>query len=130
VKLCLVAALQESDFWSKSPFSSPFSKNEFSLLFAAIGLITVLAVVWAAFIRKPKDDSAHRYSYRRTAGLDPILHVPSGQANARATAGAPVEQPHKHKKRRRRAHRARNPTLAETGGLPPLRSDTRTDDPP
>jgi hypothetical protein len=40
------------------------------------------------------------------------------------TGGAEIEQmisekPHRH----RREHRPRNPTLAETGGLPPLRSD-------
>lgn len=37
---------------------------------------------------------------------------------------------HHHRRRRRREHRRRNPTLAETGGLPPIRSEIQPPPPP
>jgi hypothetical protein len=45
--------------------------------------------------------------------------------NPGAEKGDPAfAMPHRRKlRRRRRDHRPRNPTLAETGGLPPIRPD-------
>lgn len=41
-----------------------------------------------------------------------------------SAAGAHHHHPHRGKRRKRlRQHRPRNPTLAETGGLPPLRDE-------
>jgi hypothetical protein len=34
-----------------------------------------------------------------------------------------VERRRRRRRRRRREHRPRNPTLAETGGLPPIRTE-------
>ena len=41
---------------------------------------------------------------------------------------APGEEGTRRKKRRRRDHRKRNPTLSETGGLPPKNNATPEDD--
>ncbi len=42
----------------------------------------------------------------------------------------PKEDKRERKRRRRREHRPRNPTLAETGGLPPIRTERPPDGPP
>ncbi len=74
----------------------------------AIVLITALAVsfgfvVWAVFIRKP--------ARRRERGTlqEPTPVEPGGESESH------------RRRRRRRQHRSRNPTLSETGGLPPER---------
>lgn len=73
---------------------------EYLLLIGAILLVAGVVVVWAVAIRKPKGE--RRYKYHR---------VVRGQ-----TPPAP-----KTSKRKRRSEPPRNPTLAETRGLPPVR---------
>jgi hypothetical protein len=69
------------------------------LIIIAAGVILAVGLIcWAIFIRKP------------------------GESSDRASATPKVSAPHsrgkrRHKKRRR-DHRSRNPSLAETGGLP------------
>jgi len=67
-----------------------------------LGILAFAAVLWALFI-----------------------HTPSERRRARGQARRESEpQHHQHRrkwKKRRREHRPRNPTLAETGGLPPPR---------
>ncbi len=73
---------------------------EYVLLIGAILLVAGVVVFWAAAIRKPKGE--RRYKYHR---------IPRGQ-----TPPAPEAA-----KRKRRSEPPRNPTLAETRGLPPMR---------
>jgi hypothetical protein len=91
------------------------SRNNLTLLFTAFGVVTLLVLVWAIFIRKRADDSPRRYSY------------PSRDSNKNniGELGAKIGR-----RRRRRKRRSRNPTLAETGGLPPIRADGYFEDPP
>jgi LPXTG-motif cell wall-anchored protein len=67
-------------------------------IFGALGLATLLALVWAIYFRKRR----RRHAGQRTQRL----------------ACLP-----KRKGRLRREHRRRNPTLAETRGLPPVRAE-------
>jgi hypothetical protein len=91
------------------------------IIIAAIGLAVAWVVVWVVFLRKPHRRH-HRHSHGRHAS-----HAP-----AREAAAASSDDDSSHHRRRvrvrrpRRNHRPRNPTLAETGGLPPV----RTGDPP
>ena len=77
-----------------------------------IGIATLLALallIWAVFIRKPKRESSERvYNSRQY-----VEELEDGTIRKR-----------KKRKRQRRDHRGRNPTLAEVGGLPPLKSDS------
>ena len=83
------------------------------LLCFAIGLVALLAVVWAVFFRKRQRRKRKHHSHRHS----------SSPAEAPETPSPPPPERHRHKRSRRR-HRPRNPTLAEAGGLPPVRSDS------
>jgi hypothetical protein len=86
------------------------------VVFGAIGLVTLLALVWAIFIRKRRRRRrSHHHSHQHSA-------IPTETSAALNDAGAALPPPEPRKGRRsRRRHRSRNPTLAETGGLPPIR---------
>ena len=73
---------------------------EYVLLIGALLLVAGGVAFWAAVIRKPKGE--RRYKYHRS---------PRGQTPPPAPAS----------KRKRRSEPPRNPTLAETRGLPPVR---------
>ena len=76
-----------------------------------IGIATALALVlliWAVYIRKPKRDSEKR--------------IYESRPYAEEREDGTIRKRKKHR-RRRRDHRTRNPTLAEVGGLPPLKTD-------
>src|SRR6267142_2132479 len=101
-------------------YNTNISKAGVGTLIAAISVVTVLILVWAIFIRKPDDDRPRRYRYPKPAEKEPAKDEEDGGSDRHG----------RRKKRRRREHRVRKPTLAETGGLPPLRKDLHTDDPP
>ena len=80
------------------------------LLIIAITLVVGLAlVVWAVYIRKPKAER-HSRDYKSRPYVE---ELDDGTIRKR-----------KKRKRLRRHHRERNPTLAEVGGLPPLKGDS------
>ena len=86
------------------------------IVLTAITLITVPVVVWAVYFRKSRRrPHGHQHSHHHS-------YEPAKEAAA-DTSDDP-EQPGKRRKwrRPRREHRPRNPTLAETGGLPPVRT--------
>src|SRR6187402_2807414 len=83
---------------------------QYLVYIVAIVLVTVVATLWVASGRvtlrqsndRP-DEQRRRRSSRRWFGRD--------------------DKDESGGKRRRRRHRRHNPTLAETGGLPPIRTD-------
>ena len=94
------------------------AQHKFFAIFGALGLIILLVLYWAIAIRKPRRRH-HRHHHRhhsRHWGLNPDAPVEE-EDEAEEKGG---EQRHR---RRRREHRPRNPTLAETGGLPPIRAE-------
>jgi|ERR1051326_79343 hypothetical protein len=100
------------------------SPGGLTAVFGAVGVVTVLLIVWAIFIRKRPNNSLRRYrhhSSRDSAEQD------TNKTNAPAAETTTRKE---RRKRRRRNNRQRNPTLAETGGLPPLRADGYLEDPP
>jgi hypothetical protein len=95
------------------------ARSGLTFLFGAFGILTLLILGWAIFIRKRPAESSRRYSY------------PSGDSRTKSRdnlsqSGAETNG----RKRRRRKRRSRNPTLAETGGLPPIRPEGYFEDPP
>ncbi len=96
--------------------SRPQVTNDVVLVFAAVALLVILFLGWAIFIRKRKKDLADWRLHRHHSHHSSDVNSP--------TESASDNEPHHHRRRRRRrSHRPRNPTLAETGGLPPVRSE-------
>lgn len=84
---------------------------QYLVYIVAIVLVTVVATLWVASSRVTlrqsngrSDEQRRRRSSRRWFG----------RSDDKGESGG----------RRRRRHRRRNPTLAETGGLPPIRTET------
>jgi hypothetical protein len=85
---------------------------EYLIYIGAILFITAVAALWIATTRQPLQHSHRRHRQRHS--LRRWFGGWFGKADDRESSGK--------KGRRRRSHRKRNPTLAETGGLPPVRS--------
>ena len=81
------------------------------LIFSALVLVILLVVIWAVYFRKPPR-RRHHHHHSHASTREPKLSETEQDALSR--------KPRKWR-RRRREHRPRNPTLAETGGLPPVR---------
>jgi hypothetical protein len=90
------------------------SKHEVLIMLGATAAVFLLIILWVVFIRRPGKEHKHHHHHHTHDAAD--------------TPDAKSEPEHKHRRhRRRRPHHKRNPTLAETGGLPPVRPhDTET----
>ena len=111
-----LAQIDVSDSLAAELHKTTVSRNELTLLFTAVGVVTLLVLIWAIFIRKRPDESSRRYRYpSRDSDKDDTSE--SGNKSSRRS-------------RRRRKRRSLNPTLAETGGLPPIRAEGYFEDPP
>ncbi|HWW03173.1 MAG TPA: hypothetical protein VNZ64_25960 [Candidatus Acidoferrum sp.] len=87
------------------------------VLLGAMVLVASILLIWAAFFRKHRRQHSqlHHHHHHPSTG-----QPPTAEANALESIAAPHKR---RRRRRRRDHRPRNPTLAETGGLPPVRAD-------
>src|SRR5256885_15970897 len=105
----LLGGTEWDEFVRRWRTMTPAARDRVVIL-GALAFVTLLVVIWAVVFRKRKPDShSHRHSYEYP----------------RATEGDPDSKAHKRRKwrRQRRPHRPLNPTLAQTGGLPPIRSN-------
>ena len=87
------------------------------ILLAALAGVTLLVFLWAAFLLKRRRHGWRHNSHHSSR---------NGHNHAPVHTSEPVpaeNHSRRKRRRRRRAHRPRNPTLAETGGLPPIRSE-------
>jgi hypothetical protein len=98
----------------------PFMSRETALMLGVIGAISLAFFIWAFFIRKRRSTDPHRRV------IEPGATAEDG-APARENRGR--HGGHRHRRHHRRSSQKlhRNPTLQETGGLPPLRPE---DQPP
>jgi FtsZ-interacting cell division protein ZipA len=105
------------------PMPGPVSPamRETLIVIGAVLLLAVGLLLWAsvAYKRRRRRSSSHRQHHeRKLAG------------NASAENAEEERSSHSHRRRkRRREHRPRNPTLAETGGLPPIRPEGSSNPP-
>jgi len=88
------------------------------IIFAAIALVTVLLVLWAVFVRKRRRRRTRHDAPQNFSRPAAVPRVAKGN-----TAPTPTGR-RRHRRRSGRRHRPRNPTLAETGGLPPVRPES------
>jgi len=101
--------------------------RESLIVMGALAMVFLGALVWAAFFRKPghRQHRSHHHHHDRLPGDAAETPV---AADATVGAAVPTEDSahhqHKHRRRRRRRmYQGHNPTLAETGGLPPKRAE-------
>ena len=86
-------------------------------LFGALILVAAVSTMGIIFLRKRRRARSSRHHHSRQVAKTGSFE-PEKQRFPSSSQG---------KRRRRRQHRSRNPTLAEIGGLPPLR---QVDPPP
>jgi hypothetical protein len=100
----LLADIPEIPGVAKALRNGPDSSGMVAAVLMAVFVVVLLVVLWAVFIRKPAR-SAERGRL--------VDKSPSGSAESSGRGG--------RRRRKKREHAGRNPTLAETGGLPELK---------
>jgi hypothetical protein len=96
--------------------STWMSINEFFIVVGSGLAVAILLFVCVLVFKKRRADSRHHHH----------RHERSNRSSSTSNSEADEESKgssHQHHRRRvrRRDHRPRNPTLAETGGLPPIK---------
>src|SRR5262249_22561711 len=89
------------------------------LVFGALAIVTLVVVLWAAFVRKKKRSREHYHHHRHRPATETETPVATQSEQTSENSG----RERRRRRRRRRDHRPRNPTLAETGGLPPIKPE-------
>lgn len=116
--LFLLGELDTPDLVSKGTFVSATTRD-WLIVFGAITLLTLVLMGVVLFLRKRKEDAS---GGRRHHHHHHHHHHHTDESVASTSADGAESGHHRRKwRRRRREHRPRNPTLAETGGLPPIR---------
>jgi hypothetical protein len=91
---------------------------EWMLILGATSLVTLLVLLWAVFLRKRRRGRKHHHAHQHSSGLAEVPEVPKDEG------AFSLPEKRRHRRRSGRRHRPRNPTLAETGGLPPIRRES------
>ena len=91
--------------------------RELMLVFGAVGLVVLPVFIWVLYFRKKPHRHSHQHHHHSNNSDEAALSSMDTESETSS------ERRYRRKRRRRREHRPRNPTLAETGGLPPLRSE-------
>ncbi|HEY9173557.1 MAG TPA: hypothetical protein VI136_14825 [Verrucomicrobiae bacterium] len=111
----LLALIPDRGPEPQSNLSQQTMRDVFIIVAVVLGL-TALLLAWALVIRKPRRRHGSHHKPE-----DPATLVRYRQAQNEDQGLLSLLKP-KHRRRKRRFHH-RNPTLAETGGLPPPRSE-------
>ena len=90
------------------------------IIIGATALVTVLALIWAVTFKKKRRHHSHHHHHHHHHSHE--RHETASEAIADEEPVSESSSRRRRRRHRRREHRPRNPTLAETGGLPPLRT--------
>lgn len=99
------------DSWASAWASLKENLSDLALPAAVLLLVAALACYFIIRLRHRRRHGHHHHGHRPRSG--PPADAKTDRAEFSSRSG----------RRRRRHHRPRNPTLAETGGLPPVRTD-------
>jgi flagellar biosynthesis/type III secretory pathway M-ring protein FliF/YscJ len=96
--------------------------GEMVVLLGFIALLLVALLIWARFFRRRRRRPLSR---RNLPNLEmrPAEDSRNGQSERRSGSGGLRRHRHRHRRRHHEQYTHRNPTLAETGGLPPPRDE-------
>jgi len=100
----------------QNPLKVPWVK-EGLIFMGAILFVTLIIFIWAVYFRKR--GRRHKHHHHRSE-TQKVIAPPKDERPA------PERHGRKRSRRSRREHRPRNPTLAETRGLPPVRDEQTT----
>ncbi len=98
--------------------------KELLMVLGAVAVVTLLLFIWAAYFRKRPHRHSHHHHHHHSDDAEEASNSDSAVDSEWLGSG---DRRYRRKRRRRREHRPRNPTLAETGGLPPVRSERPPD---
>jgi len=122
--MSIIQPLLAQDTLPVDVVSAPWTKmdattRDILIIIGPTAVVTVLALIWAVTFKKRRRHHSHHHHH----------HHHHSQERTETTAEATAEEEpavesssRRRRRHRRREHRPRNPTLAETGGLPPLRT--------
>ena len=130
-----LADANPADVMAKSRSWSDPAKREVLVFLCAVGLVVLAILIWAVFLRKPGGRRRRHHHHRHDAtraGVSAVGEATEPHDEEVEDDEADEEAGRKggRRRRRRRQHRPRNPTLAETGGLPPPREPRPPASPP
>src|SRR5690242_14068711 len=121
--MIIIRPLLAQDTLPVDVVSAPWTKmdattRDILILIGATAVVTILALIWAVTFKKRRRHHSHRHHHHHHS---PERIEPTAEESSEEE---PILQSSSRRRRRhrRREHRPRNPTLAETGGLPPLRT--------
>lgn len=90
---------------ARSARTGPSSGSMVAIVLMSVLVVVLVVVLWAVFVRRPA----------RAAERGRLVEAKDGESSSGSGSGG-------KRRRRKRDHRGRNPTLAETGGLPEAKS--------
>jgi hypothetical protein len=108
----LLAQLEVKDLPSSWKTADP-ARSDYLIVFGAALLVALLILLWAVFLRKP---------HRKHRARHPSQHSSPPMSASSHVEPSLLALPKRRRGRRHRDRRPRNPTLAQTGGLPPIRT--------
>jgi hypothetical protein len=108
------------EMFSKQPNGGPSVMRDSLLVVGAVGIVILAIVIWVRYVRKKPRKRKHHHHHSRSQTVPSPTHV---ERNGHEEESTDESRGRRKRRRRRREHRPRNPTLAETGGLPPVRPD-------
>ncbi len=95
--------------------------GETLILLGVLSLVIVALLIWAALIRKRHGGHHHHHRHHHHHHHRHNRQPVPAEGAAAPTSADPIPDRRERRRHRRREHRPLNPTLAETGGLPPIR---------
>ena len=87
----------------------------FTVVVIILSVVALAAFIWAAFIRQPNAPHKHHHRHHWRHSKHDVA-----EASGKEKSGFFGR---KRRRRKKKKDRPANPTLAETGGLPPVRSN-------
>ncbi len=88
------------------------------IIFGAIGFVALVLALGVVLLRKKRRRRRHHHAHQ---SFSRPAEMPKSVEDENVSA-PPVRG--RHRRHSRHRHRPRNPTLAETGGLPPIRAES------
>jgi hypothetical protein len=121
----LLGEIQWGDLAQRWRTMTPATRDRVVIL-GALAVVTLLILFWAVLFRRKDGHSRSRHRSRHRSS------EPAANSAGQSTEGGADSGQRKRRKwrRQRREHRPLNPTLAQTGGLPPIRSGEPPQPPP